>query len=106
MIFCWHGPFPIPSAQKCHVVYANDLNPDSIRYLKINAEINKVDHHVFLLSTDARKFISELMADLAVPVHENNPKSVKPSQMFLKIAAQSRKIRRKRCMRIHLVIQM
>ncbi|XP_019225220.1 PREDICTED: tRNA (guanine(37)-N1)-methyltransferase 2 isoform X1 [Nicotiana attenuata] len=61
-MFAGIGPFAIPAAQKECVVYANDLNPDSICYLKINAEINKVDHLVYPYNLDARKFISQLMA--------------------------------------------
>lgn len=74
-MFSGIGPFAIPAAQKGCVVYANDLNPDSIRYLKINAEINKVDHCVFPYNMDARKFISELMT---APVHEGVPGSCEP----------------------------
>uniref|UniRef100_A0A7C9DJF3 tRNA (guanine(37)-N1)-methyltransferase n=1 Tax=Opuntia streptacantha TaxID=393608 RepID=A0A7C9DJF3_OPUST len=74
-MFCGIGPFAIPAAQKGCVVYANDLNPDSVRYLKINAEINKVDHCVFPYNMDARKFISELMT---APVHEGDPRSCEP----------------------------
>ena len=60
-MFAGVGPFAIPAAQKGCIVYANDLNPDSIRYLKINAETNKVDNRVHAYNVDARKFISELM---------------------------------------------
>ncbi|XVF88485.1 hypothetical protein PTKIN_Ptkin19aG0055100 [Pterospermum kingtungense] len=71
-MFAGIGPFAIPAAQKGCLVNANDLNPDSVRYLKINAKINKVDDCVFAYNMDARKFISELMA---VPVCENNLES-------------------------------
>ncbi|XP_016439839.1 tRNA (guanine(37)-N(1))-methyltransferase 2 isoform X4 [Nicotiana tabacum] len=68
-MFAGIGPFTIPAAQKECVVYANDLNPDSICYLKINAEINKVDHLVYPYNMDARKFISHLMT---VPCNGSN----------------------------------
>ena len=69
-MFCGIGPFAIPAAQKGCLVYANDLNPDSIHYLKINANINKVDDNIWAYNMDARKFISQLME---VPVHEIPP---------------------------------
>lgn len=61
-MFAGIGPFAIPAAQKGCIVYANDLNPDSIRYLKINAETNKVDDRIRAHNIDARQFISQLMA--------------------------------------------
>ncbi|XP_061362166.1 tRNA (guanine(37)-N1)-methyltransferase 2 isoform X2 [Gastrolobium bilobum] len=60
-MFAGIGPFAIPSAQKGCIVYANDLNPDSIHYLRINAKINKVDDRIYAYNMDARKFISQLM---------------------------------------------
>ncbi|KAK6945008.1 Glycoside hydrolase family 17 [Dillenia turbinata] len=60
-MFAGVGPFAIPAAQKGCVVYANDLNPDSIHYLKINAQINKIDDCIHAYNMDARKFISEMM---------------------------------------------
>ncbi|KAF9604261.1 hypothetical protein IFM89_004967 [Coptis chinensis] len=60
-MFSGIGPFVIPAAQKGCIVYANDLNPDSVRYLKINAEINKVDDRVCAYNMDARAFICHLM---------------------------------------------
>ncbi|KAK3041636.1 hypothetical protein RJ639_001446 [Escallonia herrerae] len=61
-MFAGIGPFTIPAAQKGCLVYSNDLNPDSVRYLKVNAEINKVNDHIRAYNMDARKFISVLMA--------------------------------------------
>ncbi|KAM4125259.1 hypothetical protein ACB094_01G295500 [Castanea mollissima] len=61
-MFAGVGPFAIPAAQKGCVVFANDLNPDSVCYLKINAEINKVDDLVLAYNMDARNFISQMMA--------------------------------------------
>ncbi|XWS17214.1 hypothetical protein CRYUN_Cryun33cG0049100 [Craigia yunnanensis] len=71
-MFAGIGPFAIPAAQKRCLVYANDLNPDSVHFLKINAKINKVDGCVFAYNMDARKFVSQLMA---IPACENNLES-------------------------------
>lgn len=60
-MFAGIGPFAIPAAQKGCVVFANDLNPDSVHYLKINAKVNKVDKYVRAYNMDAREFISQLM---------------------------------------------
>ncbi|KAM0020715.1 putative tRNA (guanine(37)-N(1))-methyltransferase [Helianthus debilis subsp. tardiflorus] len=67
-MFAGIGPFAIPAAQKRCLVYANDLNPDSVRYLKMNADINKVNGNLRAYNMDARKFVSQL---LAVPVGES-----------------------------------
>ncbi|GAB2300391.1 hypothetical protein Dimus_034433 [Dionaea muscipula] len=71
-MFAGIGPFAIPAAQKGCMVFANDLNPDSVRYLKINAEINKVDDHVYTYNMDARRFICEVME---APLEGNTPES-------------------------------
>ncbi|XP_020882510.1 tRNA (guanine(37)-N1)-methyltransferase 1 isoform X2 [Arabidopsis lyrata subsp. lyrata] len=72
-MFAGIGPFAIPAAQKGCFVYANDLNPDSVRYLKINAKFNKVDDLICVHNMDARKFFSQLMA---VSTCEGNLQSV------------------------------
>ncbi|XP_059670146.1 tRNA (guanine(37)-N1)-methyltransferase 2-like [Cornus florida] len=69
-MFAGIGPFTISAAQKGCLVYANDLNPDSVRFLKINAEINNVNDRVCAYNMDARKFISQL---ISVPASETNP---------------------------------
>ncbi|GAB2215996.1 hypothetical protein Droror1_Dr00023762 [Drosera rotundifolia] len=77
-MFAGIGPFAIPAAQKGCMVYANDLNPDSIHYLKINAEVNKVDDHVHPYNMDARRFISEVMGP---PLEGNSRKSLEVSHL-------------------------
>ncbi|KAJ9538788.1 hypothetical protein OSB04_031521 [Centaurea solstitialis] len=67
-MFAGIGPFAIPATQKGCLVYANDLNPDSIHYLKVNADINKVNNSLHAYNMDARVFMSQLMA---VPIGES-----------------------------------
>ncbi|XAR53297.1 tRNA (guanine(37)-N(1))-methyltransferase [Bertholletia excelsa] len=71
-MFAGIGPFAIPAAQKGCLVYANDLNPDSVRFLKMNAEINKVNDLVHVYNMDARKFIHQLMAVPPSKIDENS----------------------------------
>ncbi|KAJ6792807.1 tRNA (guanine(37)-N1)-methyltransferase 2 isoform X1 [Iris pallida] len=61
-MFCGIGPFAIPAAQKGCLVYANDLNPDSVHYLRTNAKINKVEDHIRAYNMDARMFMIQLMS--------------------------------------------
>ncbi|KAM7257466.1 hypothetical protein ACFE04_013207 [Oxalis oulophora] len=95
-MFAGIGPFAIPAAQKGCIVFANDLNPDSIRYLKINAEINKVDERVYAYNMDARKFASQLLIsptceivkDSKISSHEisNIQANAKPNTESRKVA--------------------
>ncbi|XP_071715987.1 tRNA (guanine(37)-N(1))-methyltransferase 2 [Rutidosis leptorrhynchoides] len=71
-MFAGIGPFAIPAAQKGCLVYANDLNPDSVRYLKVNADINKVNDNIRAYNMDARMFMSQLMT---VPIDESDESS-------------------------------
>lgn len=57
-MFAGIGPFATPAVKKGCLVYANDLSPNSIHYLKINAKINKVDDQISSYKTDAKQFIS------------------------------------------------
>ncbi|KAK8921573.1 tRNA (guanine(37)-N1)-methyltransferase 2 [Platanthera zijinensis] len=56
-MFSGVGPFAIPAAQKGCFVIANDLNPHSIHFLKINAKINKVEDNITAYNMDARAFM-------------------------------------------------
>ncbi|KAJ3333867.1 tRNA(m(1)G37)methyltransferase [Blyttiomyces sp. JEL0837] len=59
------GPFALPAAknQQC-LVFANDLNPNSYRYLCKNIATNKVDHLVKPYNLDGREFIKASLACL------------------------------------------
>ncbi|KAL6634702.1 hypothetical protein ACP70R_027373 [Stipagrostis hirtigluma subsp. patula] len=61
-MFAGIGPFSIPAAQKGCAVYANDLNPDSVHYLRTNAKVNKVEDYIFTHNMDARVFMRNLMS--------------------------------------------
>ncbi|KAM9380997.1 tRNA (guanine(37)-N(1))-methyltransferase [Phaethornis superciliosus] len=56
-VFAGIGPFAIPAAKKkCHV-FANDLNPESYRWLLHNCRLNKVDNKIKAFNMDGRDFL-------------------------------------------------
>eukprot|EP01132_Coremiostelium_polycephalum_P010759 gene10759-13173_t len=61
-MFAGVGPFAVPAAkvQRC-IVYANDLNPSSTKYMKENAKFNKVEEKVSISNMDARDFVKSLL---------------------------------------------
>ncbi|XP_053552678.1 tRNA (guanine(37)-N1)-methyltransferase [Bombina bombina] len=56
-VFAGVGPFTIPAARKHCMVYANDLNPESYKWLVHNCKLNKVDNKVKTFNVDGRDFI-------------------------------------------------
>jgi tRNA (guanine37-N1)-methyltransferase len=61
-MFAGVGPFSIPAAKVCQRVYANDLNPQSVKYLKENAILNKkVADKIDVFNLDARHFVREIL---------------------------------------------
>lgn len=60
-IFCGVGPFAIPAAKRGCRVYANDLNPESFKWLNHNAKINKLDLDFFKTHCkDGKDFICDI----------------------------------------------
>lgn len=53
------GPFAVPAGKKSCLVFANDLNPESFKYLNQNVEANKVDVFVKTLNLDGKEFIKQ-----------------------------------------------
>lgn len=59
-LFAGVGPFSVPAAKaKCRT-YANDLNPESVKWLGINMKRNKVKPEMYsIYNMDAKDFIKE-----------------------------------------------
>jgi tRNA (guanine37-N1)-methyltransferase len=58
-LFCGAGPLSIRTAMKGLNVVANDLNPATSEYLRLNAERNGVEGRVLVLNQCARKVVRE-----------------------------------------------
>lgn len=56
-VFAGVGPFAIPAARRGANVLANDLNPESYRWLQHNGKLNKVEKRVRTFNLDGRAFI-------------------------------------------------
>lgn len=62
-IFAGVGPFSIPIGKRKCTVLANDLNPESYRWLQHNAKRNKVLQTVQTFNRDGREFIRQNVRD-------------------------------------------
>ena len=60
-MMCGIGPFAIPAAKMGLQVLANDLNPESVKYLKINSKLNRVEDRVKCFNQDGREFVRDLL---------------------------------------------
>ncbi|KAF8078969.1 Met-10+ like-protein-domain-containing protein [Lyophyllum atratum] len=56
-VFAGVGPFAVPAARKGCAVFANDLNPNSAKYLTTNVQNNRVGDLVNISCEDGREFI-------------------------------------------------
>ena len=57
------GPFAMPAAKKGLRVLANDLNPASFKWLKVNAGLNKVQDKVRCFNLCGREFVQRVTAE-------------------------------------------
>ncbi|KAF9928698.1 tRNA(m(1)G37)methyltransferase [Linnemannia zychae] len=58
------GPFAMPAAKKGCMVYANDLNPTSYKYMLENKDLNKIKDNLHIYNLDGREFIRKAVEDL------------------------------------------
>ncbi|XP_047466966.1 tRNA (guanine(37)-N1)-methyltransferase [Mugil cephalus] len=56
-VFAGVGPFAVPAARLGANIIANDLNPESYRWLQHNCKLNKVESKVRAFNLDGRAFI-------------------------------------------------
>ncbi|XP_071504350.1 tRNA (guanine(37)-N(1))-methyltransferase-like [Diadema antillarum] len=71
-VFAGVGPFAIPAAKKGCKVFANDLNPESYRWLQENTKKNKVSDRITASNLDGRQFLRDVVkSDLIVRARES-----------------------------------
>ncbi|KAJ1529524.1 hypothetical protein ONE63_006297 [Megalurothrips usitatus] len=76
-VFAGVGPFAVPAAKKRCRVLANDLNPESFKWLQHNVKINKVADRVTVHNKDGADFIlQDIKADLLKCWGEGNEKNI------------------------------
>lgn len=72
-VFCGVGPFSIPAAKRKCTVFANDLNPDSFKWLNHNAVSNKVNKTLFQsYNQDGKDFICNVFKDYLTELCKGN----------------------------------
>ncbi|OAD56308.1 tRNA (guanine(37)-N1)-methyltransferase [Eufriesea mexicana] len=59
-VFAGVGPFAIPAASKGVKVFANDLNPESYKWLRKNIVINKVKTNIQSFNMDGKDFLKTI----------------------------------------------
>jgi tRNA (guanine37-N1)-methyltransferase len=62
-VFAGVGPFSIPVAKRKCKVLANDLNPDSYKWLQHNVILNKVTQYHSSFCMDGREFLRTIVRD-------------------------------------------
>ncbi|KAJ3075440.1 tRNA(m(1)G37)methyltransferase, partial [Podochytrium sp. JEL0797] len=86
------GPFAVPAGKNrgC-LVFANDLNPESWRWLKVNVEGNKLGHLVRPYNMDGREFIRSSLVDLNNPEITAEMKKLAPVVVVRKSSKEGKK---------------
>lgn len=74
-VFAGVGPFSIPAAKKKCLVHANDLNPESYKWLDHNVKINKINkNNITTYNKDGKVFIIEDVKEILVRYLRENVK--------------------------------
>lgn len=71
-VFAGVGPFAVPAARKGIKVFANDLNPESYKWLQRNVIVNKVKANVRCFNMDGREFLTTVFKDDILNRRANN----------------------------------
>ncbi|QRW09379.1 tRNA (guanine-N(1))-methyltransferase [Ceratobasidium sp. AG-Ba] len=60
-VFAGVGPFVVPAAKRGALVFGNDLNPESTKWMEVNVKNNKVIPRVRITTLDGRQFIQDVV---------------------------------------------
>ncbi|XP_023937071.2 tRNA (guanine(37)-N1)-methyltransferase [Bicyclus anynana] len=83
-VFCGVGPFAVPAAKKKCRVFANDLNPESFKWLNHNAKQNKVNMNLFKsFNLDGKDFICNTFRDFIINYCKGNEKFEKKAKIHV-----------------------
>ncbi|KAK0379639.1 Met-10+ like-protein [Colletotrichum limetticola] len=74
------GPFAVPAGRKGVFVFANDMNPESYKYLNAAVQKNKVQQYVRPYNMDGRKFIQEAVHQVYDASKKGEGAVIKPKQ--------------------------
>jgi tRNA (guanine37-N1)-methyltransferase len=88
-MFCGIGPFVVPAAAAGCSVYANDLNPASVRWLRKNVAVNKVRRRVRVSNMCGREFLRQLVASAGSPAPASPAASPAAAAAHLPVVATS-----------------
>ncbi|KAG0250007.1 tRNA(m(1)G37)methyltransferase [Mortierella polycephala] len=69
------GPFAMPAAKKGCMVYANDLNPVSYKYMIENKTLNKIKDNLHIYNLDGREFVRKAVEDLEKSGYKRPPEA-------------------------------
>ena len=81
-IFAGIGPFAIPAAAAKCTVHANDLNPESFKWLQSNCALNKVPQ-VHCYNMDGREFSKTVVKDELLKLTKNEDNSESSSTVHI-----------------------
>lgn len=70
-VFAGVGPFSVPAAKKGCIVLANDLNPESVRWLRRNVKLNKIEK-LEIFNKDGKDFILKDVKDHLLQIELRN----------------------------------
>jgi len=73
-VFAGVGPFTVPAAKKKCFILANDLNPESYKWLNVNIKKNKVSNYVKTFNKDGNDFILNNIKTDLIDIWTNNTK--------------------------------
>jgi tRNA (guanine37-N1)-methyltransferase len=89
-LFAGVGPFAILIAKIVEAVkvYAVDINPDAVEFLKRNIRLNRVEKQVFPILGDARQVVDDKLSGVADRVIMNLPEK---AEEFVDVACKATK---------------